>query len=489
MGDTSLNLFRAACGLTGPLRLEVAGRGEDAGERRLEPPFAVVGRDARADVFLDHDEVSKRHAYLQVIAGRVFCVDLGSRSGVRWEGQGRPSGWVDVGRSIGIGPYHIRVGDCDPSAPRTATGPTEPLIPLPPPLPGPDALPAVILEALNVKDRLPWRVNSMLALIGRSPDCQVHIPEQFLSRVHCGLLRTPLGVWAVELLGQEGVQVNGHDARFARLDDGDQLRVGSVLFRVRYGPDGRPGLPVRAGATALAPPTTRRPPRRTGLSLPRVLPSAPGDRAATDWVAPTREPEVAFVERPADPFAELVIQQLGQMQQQIDDMRQQTIDQFQQVLMAVLQTVGTMHRDQLGVVQEELVQVRRLTQELQALSPGPREAKTGAGLLLPDPRRTLQAPRRPAEHSERTTHAPPRNRPGRGTGTTTADHGTPRRVPPAEADSVARQPAQREGLPATDGAAASSDEHMHDVLSQRIAELQHERQSRWQKVLNMIGIP
>jgi hypothetical protein len=75
--------FWDACGATGPLHLDVVppGGGEPT-PRVLPRPFAVIGRDAAMDIALDHEAVSKRHAYLQVVRGRIFCVDLGSRTGV-----------------------------------------------------------------------------------------------------------------------------------------------------------------------------------------------------------------------------------------------------------------------------------------------------------------------------------------------------------------------------------------------------------------------
>src|SRR4051794_9957635 len=87
--------FLDACGSTGPLRLVVRGPGASGDEVRSFPrPFAVVGRDGAADLVLDHPEVGRRHAYLQLIAGRLFCADLRSRTGTRWDGGPRTMGWI-----------------------------------------------------------------------------------------------------------------------------------------------------------------------------------------------------------------------------------------------------------------------------------------------------------------------------------------------------------------------------------------------------------
>ena len=62
----------------------VESQGAKKGELRLlYQPFAVIGRDPRADIVLDHTRVSRRHVYLQIVNGRAFWVDLESRSGTQ----------------------------------------------------------------------------------------------------------------------------------------------------------------------------------------------------------------------------------------------------------------------------------------------------------------------------------------------------------------------------------------------------------------------
>ena len=60
--------------------------------RTLERPYTIVGRDPGVDLPLVHPLIKSRQAYLQVIAGRLFCIDLGGRLRVVWEGApGRPN--------------------------------------------------------------------------------------------------------------------------------------------------------------------------------------------------------------------------------------------------------------------------------------------------------------------------------------------------------------------------------------------------------------
>src|SRR6266508_2966355 len=74
MSNAFLEHFGRACGLTGPLSLLVTKLGDDRPVRyQLAQPFALVGRASQTDVQLDHSTVSRRHAYLQAVGGRVLC--------------------------------------------------------------------------------------------------------------------------------------------------------------------------------------------------------------------------------------------------------------------------------------------------------------------------------------------------------------------------------------------------------------------------------
>src|SRR5205085_9103344 len=86
MSQRSLEMFWQACQARAPLELLVRPQGSDTWQRRtLATPFAVIGRDPDVDLRLDHPDINRRHAYLQVLQGRVFVVDLQSRTRTHWE--------------------------------------------------------------------------------------------------------------------------------------------------------------------------------------------------------------------------------------------------------------------------------------------------------------------------------------------------------------------------------------------------------------------
>ncbi len=227
--DPLIARFAVACGVSGPLslRVELADGGVLA-EGLVSQPFAVVGRDDACEVTLADPEVNMRHAWLQAIGGRVFAVDLGR--GLTWPGGARGSGWLDVGTPVRIGPFQLSL---------TSPASTQPTS-YPPgynPLASDNDVKsqlAVTLEFRNGrrgKDR--WTVNRLLTLVGRSPDCKIHLNSEDISAYHCGIVSTPGGLWVVDLSGR-GVVVNGDRMRVAPLAQGAELWVGRFLIGCQY---------------------------------------------------------------------------------------------------------------------------------------------------------------------------------------------------------------------------------------------------------------
>src|SRR5262245_26155864 len=70
----STSQFLRACGAAGPLRLSVESpAGEEVIRGEFDQPFLLIGREEWADLPLANSAVSRRHAFLQVIDGRLFC--------------------------------------------------------------------------------------------------------------------------------------------------------------------------------------------------------------------------------------------------------------------------------------------------------------------------------------------------------------------------------------------------------------------------------
>ena len=252
--------FSTACGMDGALQLVIETQSSNEEElRSLYEPFAVIGRDPRADLILDHVQVSRRHVYLQVVAGRAFWVDLESRTGTRGERGLQKFGWLESGRPLGFGPFVIRRLAADRQENTTFGAGERPRdLPLFVQAPNPGTQPDVALEFLNGPSRSMTRpVHRVLSLIGSASGCKFRLTDPSVSRFHGSLLQTPSGLWIVDLLGQKGIVVNEVPVRSSRLVDGDVVKIGRYQIRIRC----RTG---RAGA-GIGPPAGGR-----GILVPRV---------------------------------------------------------------------------------------------------------------------------------------------------------------------------------------------------------------------------
>jgi pSer/pThr/pTyr-binding forkhead associated (FHA) protein len=275
VNDPLIARFADACGAIGPLdlRVDLVGGGVLA-EGSVAQPFTLIGRDDACDVTLSDPEINPRHAWLQVLGGRVFALDLGSRTGLAWPSGARGPGWLDVGLPVRIGPFLLRLRAPASDRPGDLPPDYDPLAS------DPDARGrlAAALEFKNgrrAKDR--WHVNRLLTLVGRAADCKIHLTADDISPYHCGLVATPAGLWVVDLSGR-GVVVNGERMRVAPLAQGAELWVGRFLIGCHY------QVPPPAGKS---PPT---PPGGKGRPVPRPAASpvgAPGgDARVTTTPAP-----------------------------------------------------------------------------------------------------------------------------------------------------------------------------------------------------------
>ncbi len=521
-----MNLFAKACGATGPLQLIVERSADPAIERRiLDAPFLTVGRDPRADLCLAHRGISRRHAYLQLVSGRLFCLDLGSRFGTHVGGESHQAGWVERQQVIRIGPYKLRLdaGDREPWASSGADADGVALQ-----FPGPSSLPRLFLELWDRSDEPSvWQIERELALIGTSADCEVRVLDPGVSAHHCSLLRTPTGIWVVDLLGLDGVMVNGTAVRYARVYDGDELHLGNSLIRLRYelprhlsAPSARLSgsgpLALRSPPDGIAPTAASEPWAGPGgglsrLPLARDIPPARLPEHSTGSIAPSPGALVPdWIPSDAEQGAQGIeffnsllfpaVDRFGLMQQQV-------LDQFQQSMMMLFQSFSSLHHEQTGILRQEFDQLRDLTQELVALR-GELAGQTSARGGSVDPPSA-------ATRSEAAANDPPMDNlpasvaveksPGGSARHPTSHQGKP----PGDAGETAMPPGPKPEIlasPKTDRPAAAKDRpaaarnhpeegvkheadsgpEIHAQLRQRIMAIQNEQRSSWQRILNLM---
>lgn len=276
MTDPIITQFAQACGASSSLDLRVDL--VDAKRRvagTVAMPFALVGRDDACDVTLTDPEVNPRHAWLQVVGGRVLAIDLGSRAGLLWPGQESGSGWLDPGVPVRIGPFQLRLNSAvSPRAtqfhPRYSPLQSDQTV-----LHAERTYNLEFRNGKRAKDR--WTVNRLVTLVGRAPECKIRLTADDIAAYHCGLVLTPSGLWVVDLSGR-GIVVNGVRLRVSQLPNGAELWIGRFLIGMSAKPEGaNPSAPG-----------------------PRIMPWAEiADRSARNRpFPPSRHPESAEDEVP-----------------------------------------------------------------------------------------------------------------------------------------------------------------------------------------------
>jgi hypothetical protein len=342
----------------------------------------------------------------------LYAVDLESETGV-YHGMTRlSSGWVTPGSFLRVGPYHVsvqfqRLPDAGPPAapedPIQSRGADPPLA---------THLAADLLVGNICRSR--WKMTRRLVLVGRGDSARLRLRDQSVSELHLALVGTPQGTWAVDLLSREGTFVNGSPIRSALLRDGDRLQAGCYELLIRT---------EQSGARRSAPPTA--------LTLPGR--EAPPVQAVT----------TSYPAYPPDATA------LLPLLQQFTLFQQQMMEQFQQSMMQMMQTFVKMNNDQLDLIREELVELRRLTEELydakQRLNSTPKEPTTPRAEI------PAEATAKPAPPPPEKSHSP---------------------APP-----VTPPPDPEPAPPAAD---------LHDWLSGRIADLENQRQGILRRALRKL---
>lgn len=233
MADRWEKLLQRAIGVSSPIRVRIDSPDGSQETVEIDRPCAVVGRGNGCDLFLSHETVSFRHAYLQVLAGRVACFDLFSVNGVRFPNENN-SCWLTPGIPVQVGEPKLTL---------------LPGVWLPPQelFPNPfetrvredqcsfGILPDVELALTNKSlQGMTWPINRALSFVGRDERCRITCVDERVSKVHCALLLLTSGLWVVDLLGKGGTWVNDKQVSGAWLGPDSILRIGQYQMQVRY---------------------------------------------------------------------------------------------------------------------------------------------------------------------------------------------------------------------------------------------------------------
>jgi len=408
----------------------------------LDQPFVVLGREVNKDVIVHDPRISRRHLYLQVLGGHVFCVDLNSRTGTHWPDGPRTAGWLQPRQSLQVGDSTLRIVD-EPAT-------EKPFSEFDPMAPGCVQEPSLTLEFLGKRASCKhWSMNRTLAFIGTSDRCKVRLHDSAVAAIHGSLVATPQGVWVVDLLGPAGIHVNGQRVRVARLRHGDELQVASFLMRVHgessaIAAAAQPvALPAAASLAVPSLAVAAQAPISLALAQTATIVRAQqgGEITALDGAAALGDNGENIPRAVVEAVLVPILQQFSLVQNQM-------FDQFQDAMTMMFQMFGALQKDQMERIREELARVQDVTAQIQS----------------------LQAELRKPLARERLPHSPPHHQ-QQSLSTDAGSSAVPAVVPWS--------------LPSGNGNPGGPE--IHSMLWKRMAELQEDRRSRLQKILSFMS--
>lgn len=252
----------------------------------LSKPRILVGRTKECDFTIPCTTISKKHCLLELLDGVWFVADLGSRNGVRVDGERCKQGQLPPGSTLWVGPHRFLVEYGAQGAPRAtpvtareevrgreesrtvsdtpAARPRQPAsarASTPSSLPAPSRSPATPVAstpapAAEVLTRPRAPAGSLLGelipcgggrsipltqeslVVGRSSACDIVIPVSTVSSKHCRL-DFQEGFWHVRDLGSSnGIRVDGVYQTAKYLKPGDILWIATLRYEIAYTPRG-----------------------------------------------------------------------------------------------------------------------------------------------------------------------------------------------------------------------------------------------------------
>lgn len=314
--------FSRACGLLGPLVVTIRNRNTGVSNNQsLSQSYLRLGRHPSNDIRLDDTEISRFHAYFQVVSGRLFCLDLGSRTGILFDDEEQQYGWVDPGRTIRVGPFDLGFADFE----------RDPKLPVPsePPLAAvPDdqnLLTPVILEQYSSAGATaPVTLDRYVNVIGRASVCALRLPDESVATYHALLANTPKGVWLVDFQSRAGTLVNGKKIRMGRLKDGDLIQIGNFSFLTRLSAE----LPNPESMAMV--------PAQMSLHPTKIDHGSQQNATASPMMNPMHE----------------------------------MMDQFQKCMVTMVCMFTSMQQDQLAMFREQVAQIQDVAQDLRQIKEG-----------------------------------------------------------------------------------------------------------------------
>ena len=184
----------------------------------LAPGTTRIGRAPDNELVLDEENISRRHAQIEVTSGEVVVEDLGSGNGTYHQGFKIQSRAMADGDEILIDPFTIRFRIPE----LHSQGETSPLRP---------AARLEVIEGQGLATDVFSFAGRRKLTIGRAEDQDIVLPDPSSSRAHCILIKRE-GRWVIrDAESANGVFVNEETCREKVLETGDVLQVGDTRLR------------------------------------------------------------------------------------------------------------------------------------------------------------------------------------------------------------------------------------------------------------------
>ena len=220
----------------------------------------VVGRDDGCDFTVPSDEMSRRHAEVELREGRLTVKDLESANGTFVNGERVRERALNVGDEVKFDVESFRVeGPADPgrtkvraavadgAATRPRSAATTAVLPAP----------AGRLEVVGGKGAKSFGLSRVKYVVGRDPGSDIQLPFDSVSSRHAELQKTAAGWRLTDLRSTNGTFVNDLRVDSVELKAGDRLRFGEV--RLAFADDSPPApgsgtavIPARSDTTVVA---------------------------------------------------------------------------------------------------------------------------------------------------------------------------------------------------------------------------------------------
>jgi hypothetical protein len=317
----SVQRFFEACQGTEPIQVELTPKqGGSTIVVEYEKPFILVGRAAGADMGFENTGTALRQLYFQLIAGRLFAIQLSEEFPTsigqhHWE-----AGWVSSEDRYDISEASLVIKNpVQKGAP--------PVQVIDPTASTPQGRVLYSLECGLGSSRIKRIPNSrQILLIGRSTPAKLRVKDRTLCPIHAALVNTGSSNWIVDLSFEGGVTINDEVVAFAELQPGDVFNCGRVPFRLlkpnEATPERNPIVQVRNPVSHVVTPTVS-------------APTYPHSEAlAPDHMTP-------------------VLEELAKFQSH-------SFEQFREILGTVMQMVGIVLSEQRSFVKDELDRMERM---------------------------------------------------------------------------------------------------------------------------------